>query len=188
MRNYSRIQKLWTIIILVAFASFGMASAAVGAGLAPQEKKLIRAAKKEGGVVIINPLFANRTAKRMKASFVKRYGLGSGFKFRNIRKGTGSTVATVRQEIKAGKFTIDVHMVSAPGFFHAAAKRGAFSKLDTAYWKDNVELVEKAGQYHNYPYVVTPLAYTFQPVWNSSCKGMKDFKVTSYADAVSPAL
>ncbi len=191
MRNNSRIQKLLAVFILAAFVSFGMfemASAAVSADVTPQEKKLIRAAKKEGGVVIINPLFADRTAKRMKASFVKRYDLGSGFKFRNIRKGTGSTVATVRQEIKAGKFTIDVHMVSAPGFFYAAAKRGAFSKLDSGNWKDNVELVEKADQYHNYPYVVTPLAYTFQPVWNSSCPGMKDFKVTSYADAVSSIL
>ncbi len=133
MRNYSRIQKLWTIIILVAFASFGMASAAIGAGLAPQEKKLIRAAKKEGAVVIINPLFSDRTAKRMGPAFAKRYGLGSGFKFHNIRKGTGSTVATVRQEIKAGKFTIDVHMVSAPGFFAAAHKKGAFAKLDSAH-------------------------------------------------------
>ena len=175
---------LWAIV-----AAFGIAAAGApfaDAHLSDQEKKLIRAAKKEGGVVIINPLFADRTAKRMKASFIKRYGLGSDFKFRNIRKGTGSTVATVRQEIKAGKFTIDVHMVSAPGFFYAANKRGAFSKLDTAHWKDNVELVESAGQYHNYPYVVTPLAYTFQPVWNSSCPGMKDFNVTSYADAVSP--
>ncbi len=188
MKKCLSLRPIWAITAAVAVMFAGLTVSAANAALAPQEKKLIRAAKKEGGVVIINPLFADRTAKRLKASFVKRYGLGSGFKFRNIRKGTGSTVATVRQEIKAGKFTIDVHMVSAPGFFHAANKRGAFSKLDTAHWKDNVELVESAGQYHNYPYVVTPLAYTFQPVWNSSCPGMKDFNVTSYADAVSPAL
>jgi ABC-type Fe3+ transport system substrate-binding protein len=187
MKSTLRLRSLTASVGAAAIALMGMASFA-DADLSAGEKKLARAAKKEGAVVIINPLFSDRTAKRMGPAFAKRYGLGSGFKFNNIRKGTGSTVATVRQEIKAGKFTIDVHMVSAPGFFHAASKRGAFSKLDSVHWKDNVELVEKAGQYHNYPYVVTPLAYTFQPVWNSACPGMKDITVTSYADTVQPAL
>ncbi len=160
-----------------SFAIFIIWIAAVFAGLpearadiTPQEKKLIRA------------------AKRMGSSFIKRYGLGSDFKFKNIRKGTGATVAQVRQEIKAGKFTIDVHLVSAPGFFYAGHKRGAFLKLDTGHWKDLVETVEKAGQYHNYPYVPTVLAYTFQPIWNSSCPGMKDFKVDSIYDMVDKKL
>jgi ABC-type Fe3+ transport system substrate-binding protein len=182
----SCLRSFCALAVLAAFSLLGAATPA--SGLTAQEQKLARAAKKEGAVVIINPLFSDRTAKRMGPAFAKQYGLGSGFKFHNIRKGTGSTVATVRQEIRAGKFTIDVHMVSAPGFFHAAHKRGAFSKLDSVYWKDNVELVESAGQYHNYPYVVTPLAYTFQPVWNSSCPGMKDVNITSYEDAVSISL
>jgi len=189
MKNSLRFFSTWLIAATVAVSTVGMATSASGGVISPQEKKLARAAKKEGAVVIINPLFSDRTAKRMQRTFIKRYGLGSSFRLHNIRKGTGSTVATVRQEIKAGKFTIDVHLVSAPGFFYAAQKKKkAFSKLDSAHWKDNVELVEKAGQYHNYPYVVTPLAYTFQPVWNSSCPGMKNINVTSYADAVQPAL
>ncbi len=158
------------------------------ADLSPQEKALIPAAKKEGAVTIINPLFSDRTGQRMAAAFKKRYGLGDDFKFNNLRKGTGPTVAQVTQEIKAGKFTVDVHLVSAPGFFAAAAKRGAFEKLDSGNWKDSEALAKKAGQYYNYPYVVVPLAYTFQPVWNSSCPGMKDFNVTSYADVVKPSL
>jgi ABC-type Fe3+ transport system substrate-binding protein len=36
--------------------------------------------------------------------------------------------------------------------------------------------------------VVVPLAYTFQPVWNSSCPGMANFNVTSYADVAKPEL
>lgn len=175
------------IAILAAICVAG-ASLTQAAMITEQEKKLIRAAKKEGGVVILNPLFSDRTSKKMGPAFIKRYGLGDGFKFRNVRKGTGSTVAQVRQEIKAGKFTVDIHLVSAPGFFHAAVKRGAFLKLDSGNWKDLVNVVEKAGQYHNYPYIVTPLAYSFQPVWNSSCPGMKDFKVTSLFDVVHPSL
>ncbi len=188
MKSSLRLRSLTASVGAVAIALLGMASSVNADNISPQEKKLARAAKKEGAVVIINPLFSNRTAKRMGPAFAKRYGRGSGFKFKNIRKGTGSTVATVRQEIKAGKFTIDVHLVSAPGFFYAAHKKGAFSKLDSAHWKDSIELVKSAGQYHNYPYVVTPLAYTFQPIWNSACPGMKDVKVTSYADVLKPGL
>ncbi|MEE9276429.1 MAG: extracellular solute-binding protein [bacterium] len=173
---------------LLAALMLASAPLASGANLTPQEEKLIRAAKKEGAVVIINPLFSERTAKRMGPAFIKRYGLGSGFKFRNLRKGTGSTVATVRQEIKAGKFTIDVHLVSAPGFFAAAGKRGAWEKLDSGYWNDSLALVKKAGQYHNYPYVVVPLAYSFQPIWNKSCPGMANFSVSSYNDVTGAHL
>jgi iron(III) transport system substrate-binding protein len=164
------------------------AGGAPAADLTPQEQRLIDGAKKDGAVTLINPLFSDETAKRLGEAFIKRYGLGSGFTFNNLRKGTGQTVAQVRQEISAGRFTVDVHLVSAPGFFEEAVKRGAFEKLDSGYWKDHVELLEKAGQYHNYPYVVVPFAYTFQPVWNASCPGMERIEVDSYADTVQPAL
>lgn len=174
--------------VVSAVALLSAATLANAAELTAQEKALIAGAKKEGAVTLINPIFAERTAKRMGAAFKKRYGLGDDFKFNNLRKGTGATVAQVRQEIKAGKFTVDVHLVSAPGFFDEAAKRGAFLKLDSGAWKDSEALVKKAGQYSNYPYVVTPLAYSFQPVWNAACPGMADFKVSSYKDALAMSL
>lgn len=152
--------------------------------LSPQEKKLVAAAKAEGAVTLINPLFSDRTGRRLGKAFVKRYNLGSNFKFNNLRKGTGATVSQVRQEIKAGKFTVDLILVSAPPFFAAGSKRDAFLALDSGNWKDSEALTKSAGQYSNYPYVVTPLAYTFQPVWNSTCPGMSNFNVSSYADAV----
>ncbi len=179
-----------TIITGAVSAAAVLAAATLGhaATLTSQEQALIAAAKKEGAVTIINPLFSDRTSQRMGPAFIKRYGLGPDFEFNNLRKGTGATVSQVRQEIKANKFTIDVIMVSAPGFFAAAAKRGAFEKLDSGNWKDSIELTTSAGQYSNYPYVVTPLAYTFQPVWNASCPGMENFSVTSYADVTNMSL
>ena len=158
------------------------------ANLTPQEQKLIAGAKKEGAVTILNPLFSDRTGQRMGEAFIKRYNLGPDFKFNNLRKGTGATVAQVRQEIQAGKHTVDILLVSAPGFYAEAVKRGAFEKLDSGYWKNHEELAKKAGQYFEYPYVVVPLAYTFQPVWNSSCPGMEHFNAGSYADVVKPEL
>lgn len=184
MKNIARsvITAAMTAALLVA------STIAYAATLSPQEEKLIAAAKKEGAVTILNPVFADETALALGKAFVARYNLGPDFKFNNLRKGTGQTVAQVRQEIMANKFTVDILMVSAPGFFDAAAKRGAFLKLDSAYWADSEALVKKAGQYADYPYVVVPLAYTFQPVWNSSCPGMDNIHINSYADTVQPAL
>ncbi len=159
-----------------------LAGGALAADITPQESKLVSAAKAEGSVTLINPLFSDRTGRRLGEAFAKRYGLGEDFKLNNLRKGTGATVAQVRQEIKAGKFTVDVILVSAPAFFDVAAKRGAFETLDSGHWKDSESVAKAAGQYFNYPYVVTPLAYTFQPVWNTACPGMSDFDVSGYAD------
>ena len=163
-------------------------SATLAADLTPQEKKLAPLAKQEGAVTLLNALFSDATANRLGPAFIKRYDLGANFKFNNLLKGTGQTVAQVRQEILAGHFTVDVLLVSAPGFFDEAAKHGAFEKLDSGYWNNHVDLLNKAGQYSDYPYVVVPFAYTFQPVWNSSCPGMANVHVSSYADTVQPAL
>lgn len=176
------IQQGFLVGLVIVLAAAGSARAA----LTPQEQALVREAKKEGAVTIINPIFADRTGSRLEAAFVKRYGLGEGFRLNNLRKGTGAVVSQVRQEIQAGKLTVDIITVSAPAFFDAAAKRGTFHALDSGYWKDHLELLQKAGQYSSYPYVVVPFAYTFQPAWNAGCPGMKDVQITSYEDLVRP--
>lgn len=170
-------------VALVAASTFAQA-----AELTAQEKALVAGAKAEGEVTLINPLFSDRTATRMGDAFKARYGLGDDFKFNSLRKGTGATVSQVRQEIKAGKYTVDMILVSAPGFFAAAADLGAFAELDSGAWGDSADVAKNAGQYSNYPYVVTPLAYTFAPVWNTSCPGMDGVNVTSYEDVIDPAL
>ena len=172
-----------------AVAMFSFGSVAFAAGhLNATEKALAPKAKAEGSVTIIHPLFSDRTAQRMAAAFKKRYDLGDDFQFNSLRKGTGATVAQVKQEIKAGKFTVDVITVHSPAFFDEGAKRGAFLELDSVNWNDSKVVVKNAGQYSSYPHVVTPLAYTFQPVWNASCPGMENFSVDSYADAVEASL
>jgi hypothetical protein len=174
---------LCAVVALVTAATLAHA-----ADLTPQEKALVEGAKKEGAVTILNPIFSDRTGERLGKAFIAHYGLGDSFKFNNLRKGTGATVAQTRQEIQAGKHTADILIVSAPGFFDEASKRGAFEKLDSGYWKNHEEGVKAAGQYSNYPYVVVPFAYTFQPVWNSSCPGMEHFSASSYADVLKPEL
>jgi iron(III) transport system substrate-binding protein len=156
--------------------------------LTPQEQKLVAAARQEGSVVLLNALFSDRTGERLAEGFIKRYDLGPNFKLNNLRKGTGATVAQVRQEINARKFTVDILLVNAPGFFDEAAKRSAFEALDSGYWKDHEAVATKAGQYFNYPYVVVPFAYSFQPVWNTSCPGMENYNASSYDDVVKPEL
>jgi ABC-type Fe3+ transport system substrate-binding protein len=173
--------------LLVCAATLATATTlAHAANLTPQEQKLAAAAKKEGAVVLLNPIFSDRTGERLAQAFIKHYDLGPNFKFNNLRKGTGQTVAQVRQEIVANRFTVDILLVSAPGFFDEAAKRGAFVALESDYWKNHTELAKQAGQYSNYPHVVVPFAYSFQPVWNASCPGMSNVNIMSYSDTVKP--
>ena len=174
---------------LAAAALIAATASAYADDLTPQEKALVEAAqarKARSPFSIRNS--ATGPASMLGEGFIKRYNLGPNFKFNNLRKGTGATVAQTRQEIQAGKHTVDILIVSAPGFFDEASKRGAFEKLDSGYWKNHEEGVKAAGQYSNYPYVVVPFAYTFQPVWNSSCPGMEHFSATSYADVLKPEL
>lgn len=175
------------LVVLAVMVGLTLGPGASAAELTAQEKALIPLAKQEGAVTILNPVFQEPTAKALRAAFIKRYGLGENFEFNNVRKGTGACVATARQEIKAGKITSDVIMVVGSSFFYAAAKRGAFLELDSGYWKNYAEVVKNAGQYSNYPYVLTVYPYTFIPVWNTGCPGMKDVNITSYADLLNPA-
>jgi len=156
--------------------------------LTPQEKKLIPLAKAEGAVITMSSLFQDKTARALEEGFRKRYGLGPDFKYTNIRKGTGPTVSTARQEIKAGRITFDAIMVAGAGFFHGAAKQGAFLKLDSGQWKYHEKNAKKANALVEYPWFVVGSAYTFQPVWNAACPGMENFNVTSYNDILAPSL
>jgi iron(III) transport system substrate-binding protein len=172
----------------IAAALLAATASVYAADFTPQEAKLIDAARKEGAVTILNPQFSDHTGQLLGEGFIKHYNLGPNFKFNNLRKGTGATVAQTRQEIQAGKHTADMLIVNAPGFFDEAANRGAFEALDSGNWKNHEELAKKAGQYFKYPYVVVPFAYSFQPIWNSSCPGMENFKADSYADVLKPEL
>ena len=97
---------------LLIVAVLTAATLAHAAELTPQEKALAVEARKEGAVTVLNPIFADHTGQALAAAFVKRYDLGDGFKFNNLRKGTGATIAQVTQEIKAGRFTVDVHRIT----------------------------------------------------------------------------
>lgn len=187
MKIFERCAASFLGVALFGAMLFVLAPLARPAELTPQEKKLIPLARQEGAVTILNPVFQEPTAKALRAAFIKRYGLGEDFEFNNVRKGTGACVATARQEIKADKITNDVIMVVGSAFFHAAAERGAFLKLDSGYWQNYEETVKNAGQYSNYPYVLTVYPYTFIPVWNAGCAGMEDVNITSYADLLNPA-
>lgn len=176
----------------VLLLSFGAALLAVS-GVQAQplnatEKRLMAAAKAEGEVTVLNAVIVDETTVSLGEAFRKRYDLGSNFKFNNVRKGTGQVAAQLRQEIMANKVTSDVFILTQPLFFEELAKRNAFLALDSTAWKDHEEVTKAAGQYANYPYVVVPFAYTFQPVWNASCPGMADVNITSWYDATKPEL
>jgi iron(III) transport system substrate-binding protein len=170
----------------VAIVALALAASAGASELTPQEKKLIPLAKKEGALVSLISLFQDKTTRALEEGFRKRYGLGDDFKYTNIRKGTGPSIGMARAELKAGRFTFDVIMTAGAGFFHGAAKAGAFMKLDSGQWKHHEANAKKAGALFEYPYFVVGSSYTFQPVWNASCPGMENVDITSYEDVLDP--
>ena len=178
----------WRSAVVCGSAGLVFSLVAGASDLTAQEKALIPLAKKEGSVISLISLFEDRTARDLEKAFIKRYGLGDNFKYVNIRKGTGPTVGMARAEIQANRFTFDTIMVAAPGFFDAAAKQGAFLKLDSGQWKYHEEGAKKAGAFYQYPYFVVGNAYTFQPIWNVSCPGMKGVNITSYYDIANPKM
>jgi iron(III) transport system substrate-binding protein len=151
-------------------------------------QKLIEAAKKEGEVNLLNPIFSDHTGQLFEQGFRDLYGLGPGFKFVNTRKGTGAVVATVTQEIRAGKFTADLVVVNNPEFYFSVAQAGQFLEYNSPYWKPYEEVVKRAGEAYDPPRFVTPFAYTFQPVWNRKCPGFAELKIASYQDFLDPKL
>ena len=80
---HSRTAK-WALLAAAALATPGtaaalLASASAGhaADLTPQEQKLVAAAKREGAVTLINPLFSDITGQRLAEGF-ERIVLGHG--------------------------------------------------------------------------------------------------------------
>lgn len=175
-------------LLVPLFLAAAAIHAASAAEITSEEKKLIPLAKKEGAVILLNTSITEFTANELGKAFIRHYGLGGGFKFHNLKKGTGAALSQVRQEFQAGKSTADVLQVSAPDFFDGAAKRGYFLPLESGQWKFHEEQVKKAGQYSNYPHVIVTNAYAFVPVWNASCPGMANVNITSYADTAVPSL
>jgi iron(III) transport system substrate-binding protein len=175
------------VVCSAAGLIFALSAATAGAAeLTAQEKKLIPLAKKEGSLITLISLFQDRTVRQLEKGFIKRYGLGADFKYTNIRKGTGPSLAMARTEIKANRLTFDLIMTAGAGFFDGAAKAGAFLPLDSGQWKFHEEGAKKAGAFYRYPEFIVGSAYTFQPVWNVSCPGMKGANISSYDDVVNP--
>lgn len=179
--------RVLTVVVSGIFA-VGAPISANAQELNATEKKLMAAAKAEGEVTILNAVIVDETALKLAEAFSKRYELGPNFKVNNVRKGTGQVAAQLRQEIMANKITSDVFILTQPLFFEELTKRGAFLALESANWKQHEEVTKAAGQYANYPYVVVPFAYTFQPVWNAACPGLDKIDITSYYDTIKPEL
>ena len=79
--GYMKLTKSAAILAASTVAILGATITANAAGLTAQEKALVPLAAKEGKVTVINPLFADRTARRLGTAFKKRYGLPDSFKF-----------------------------------------------------------------------------------------------------------
>ena len=149
--------------------------------------KLIEAARKEGEVHYIDAMVQPKSHAVLDRAFRRKYGLPESFKFTHTLRGTGEVVASVQQEIKADQHAIDVVWVAAPAFFKAAAKAGNFLPHASPEWKHYEGTVKRLGLEADPPQWITPVAYTFVPVWNRKCPGFANLQIKSYRDMLNPA-
>jgi len=183
------LKRRWGRWVVLSCAVFGTLAGwgARGWGADGELARLIEAAKKEGEVHYIDAMVQPKTHALLDQAFRKKYGLPESFKFTHTLQGTGQVVASVQQEIKADQHTIDVVWVAAPAFFKAAAKAGHFLSHASPEWKHYERMVKRLGIEAEPPQWITPVAYTFVPVWNRKCPGFANVQIRSWKDVVNPA-
>jgi len=174
---------LGTCAAIVAVLGGAAAGAAAEAGLAT----LIEEAKKEGEVHYVDAVVAPKTQAGLDRAFRRKYGLPESFRFTHTLRGTGEVVASVQQEIKAGRHTIDLVWVGAPAFFKAAAKDGHLLPFVPAEWKHYERVAKRLGVEADPPHWITPSAYSFVPAWNRKCPGFAGVQIKSWKDLLDPA-
>ena len=125
----SRGYPLSGIVLLAAglAAAFGVMPPRLAAATQTEAERVaqvVEAAKREGEVHYIDPVVTPQTQEALARTFRKKYGLPESFKVRDTVRGTGEVVVAVQQEIKAGRYTVDVVRVPSPPLFQAMAKHG----------------------------------------------------------------
>lgn len=169
-------------------AAAALAWPAAGWGADADLARMIEAAKREGEVHFLDNQNQPQTAAEMERGFRKRYGLPDSFKVTHTLRGTGESVATVQQEIKAGQHTIDLMWVGgSASFLKAAAKSGDLLPYASPEWKHYEAHVKRLGLEAEPPQWITPSGYAFVPVWNRKCPGFANVRITSWRDLINPA-
>ncbi len=168
-------------------AAVGMAYPWPGAAAQSEAERvtqLVEAAKREGEVHYIDPVVTAKTQEALARAFRKKYGLPESFRVRATVRGTGEVVAAVQQEIKAGRYTVDVVRVPSPPLFQAMAKQGHLMAYLSPEWRNYERTAQRLGLDAHPPYFVVPSGYTFVPVWN---RKVIQADIRSWNDMLNPA-
>src|SRR6185369_14373716 len=95
-------------VIVLFFTFFGLSNAVSAAGFEEEWAKLIAGAKREGVVSVASGGAPSRQYRPVVDVFSKKFGV-------NVEVSTGNAIDTVNRvlaERKAGKFTMDVALIS----------------------------------------------------------------------------
>ncbi|HEY7678424.1 MAG TPA: extracellular solute-binding protein, partial [Candidatus Methylomirabilis sp.] len=168
-------------------AAGGMACPWPGAAAQTEAERvaqLVEAAKREGEVHYIDPVVTPKTQEALARAFRRKYGLPESFKVTATVRGTGEVVAAVQQEIKAGRYTVDVVRVPSPPLFQAMAKQGHLMAYLSPEWRHYERTAQRLRLDAHPPYFVVPSGYTFVPVWNRKAIAAD---IRSWYDMLNPA-
>ncbi len=145
--------------------------------------KLILGARQEKELNWLDAIVVPNSAIKFTEAFKKRYGLPE-FKMNHQRGTTGDVTTRVQEEVKAGRVTIDVFAVAAPGLYYDLKEFGALLKYESPEYK-YYDSVKKAGLTFEPGYWLSPVAYTFTPVVNSK---FYPKAISSWYDILDPQL
>ncbi|MFQ6111440.1 MAG: ABC transporter substrate-binding protein [Nitrospinota bacterium] len=182
------------LIALAVAAAFIFSSGAVSFGAEPpalkglkgaeRERvvKLIEAARKEGALTWWDTIMDVSASTQIIKDFKEYYGLEE-LSVSIPRMRTGTLVAKVEEELKAGKVTVDVVAVAALGWFHQMYKRGELLKYCSPEYK-YYGPARRAGLVKECYWVSD--AYVFVPAWNDKCFDKPIKPITSWNDLLRP--
>ena len=115
-------RRLWVLLVSLVISS--------GQAVLAQDAKLIEAAKKEGGKVVLYTTMETFTADAIKAAFEKKTGLQMEY----WRGGTTEVLDRTLGEHRVGKPIFDVVAVTGD-HMHLMAKEGVFVKYESPAFK-----------------------------------------------------
>jgi len=154
---------------------------------AEEPARMVELAKAEGEVHYQDAIVLPSTHEALAAAFKKKYNLPASFKVTHTLRRTGEVVATATQEIKAGKFTVDIVWVGFPDFFKTAARQGDLLPYASPEWRHYEPVMKRLGLEADAPRWITPSGYSFVPTWNRACRGFEKVNIQSWRDLLNPA-
>lgn len=116
-------------LLLIGIFLFG-----VNQAIGEEQSKLIEGAKREGKLSYWVSGWPASVVKAMEKGFKEKYGLHT-FQVIDSPMGSGQALAKLREELKAGRVSVDMISYGTPDFYYQLLRAGEIMKYDSPEYK-----------------------------------------------------